>query len=205
MPIKNIIFDFGDVFVNLDKNYFPSQLEKYSVNESGRLALDKLNKLYEVGFISTDEFLNSLHEAIPQLSTQQLKEIWNGMLLEFPTYRLDFIVSLSRKRTHKIYLLSNTNELHIENIKENMGADYETFKNAFDDFYLSHEIGLRKPNLDIYEFVLQENNIKAEETLFIDDTAANTDAAQGLGIRTWHLQVGKEDVMDLENKLKDFF
>ena len=205
MPLKNIIFDFGDVFVNLDKTYVPSQLAKYSVDDSGRTALDRLNKLYEVGSISTTEFLNSLHEAIPQINSRQLKEIWNGMLLDFPQIRLDFLVTLSRKRTHKIFLLSNTNELHIENIKENMGADYQTFKNAFNGFYLSHEIGLRKPNTDIYEFVLSENNIKPNETLFIDDTAENTDAAQKLGIKTWHLQVGKEDVMDLENKLSDFF
>ncbi|WP_245833615.1 HAD family hydrolase [Nonlabens spongiae] len=177
MPIKNIIFDFGDVFVNLDKTYVSRQLDSYSVHESGRRALDRLNKLYEVGSNSTKEFLNSLHEAIPQLNSQQLKEIWNGMLLDFPTNRLDFLVTLSRKRTHKIFLLSNTNDLHIENIKENMGADFETFKNAFDGFYLSHEIGLRKPNTDIYEFVLNKNNIKAEDTLFIDDTVENTDAA----------------------------
>ncbi len=200
MPIKNIIFDFGDVFVNLDKNYVPKQLDRYSVDEPGRTALDQLNKLYEVGSISTQEFLNSLHEAIPQLSPVQLKNIWNGMLLDIPAYRLDFMVSLSRKRTYKTFLLSNTNELHIENIKKNMGADFETFKNAFDGFYLSHEIGLRKPNSDIYEFVLNENNIKANETLFIDDTAENTDAAQKLGIKTWHIQVGKEDVINLEKE-----
>ena len=62
-------------------------------------------------------------------------------------------------------------------------------------------IALRKPNADIFNFVLQENNLNAEETFFIDDTKENTDAAEKLGIKCWHLQVGKEDILNLKSRL----
>jgi HAD superfamily hydrolase (TIGR01509 family) len=65
---------------------------------------------------------------------------------------------------------------------------------------LSHEINFRKPNTEIYQFVLNENKLKAEETFFIDDTKENTDAAERLGIKTWNLIPGKEDVVDLQTQ-----
>ena len=95
-------------------------------------------------------------------------------------------------------LLSNTNDLHISWIIKDWGVElYDEFKNCFEQFYLSHEIGLRKPNANIYEFVLSENNLKAEETFFIDDTYENTYSAQMLGIKTWNIQPETEDVVDL--------
>jgi putative hydrolase of the HAD superfamily len=78
---------------------------------------------------------------------------------------------------------------------------YHRFKNSFEHFYLSHEIQLRKPNADIYKFVLQENQLKPAETLFIDDTFENTEAASKLGIKTWHLRVGQEDIIELKSRL----
>jgi FMN phosphatase YigB (HAD superfamily) len=88
--------------------------------------------------------------------------------------------------------------MHIKWIQNDWGSElYEAFKSCFEQFYLSHEIHFRKPNLDIYQFVLQENKLKAEETFFIDDTLENTMAAEKLGIQTWNLIPGKEDVVDL--------
>ena len=74
---------------------------------------------------------------------------------------------------------------------------------CFDKFYLSHEINLRKPNTDIYEFVLNENNLKANECLFIDDTADNTNSASRLGIHTWNIDETKEDVVNLFDTKKE--
>ena len=83
-----------------------------------------------------------------------------------------------------------------------MGIEnYERFKACFEQFYLSHEIKLRKPNTDIYEFVLQKNKLNPKETLFIDDTEENTEGAKKLGIKCWHLQVGLDDITDLKDRL----
>ena len=79
-----------------------------------------------------------------------------------------------------------------------MGIDrYYRFKACFEKFYLSHEIQLRKPNANCFKYVLDNNNLVASETLFIDDTAENTIAAAKLDIDVWNLIVGKEDITDL--------
>ena len=92
----------------------------------------------------------------------------------------------------------NTNDLHISWIKKNWGLElYNDFKNCFEQFYLSHEIHFRKPNPDIYDFVLTNNQLKVHETFFIDDTKENTDAASKLGIHVWNLNPKNEDVTQL--------
>ncbi|MEC8831420.1 MAG: HAD-IA family hydrolase, partial [Bacteroidota bacterium] len=78
---------------------------------------------------------------------------------------------------------------------------FNRFKNAFDVFYLSYEMGMRKPDTEIFDFVLQENQLTAEETFFVDDVKENTDAAATLGIKVWNLRVGKEEVTQLKSKL----
>ena len=100
--------------------------------------------------------------------------------------------------------MSNTNALHISWVKAQVSF-YEDFKSCFNEFYLSHEIGLRKPNANIYEFVLQENNIIASESLFIDDTKENTDAASKLGIHTWNINEKTEDITNLFETKKHLF
>ena len=98
--------------------------------------------------------------------------------------------------------MSNTNGLHIHHVAEKMGRDkFNRFKNSFEQFYLSHEIGLRKPHAEIFEFVLSQNGLQAHETFFVDDSKENTDAAEALAIRCWNLIVGKEDIVDLKAKL----
>ena len=79
---------------------------------------------------------------------------------------------------------------------------YTAFKSCFEQFYLSHEINFRKPDAEIYKFVLEENDLKASETLFVDDLEENTEAAQKLGIQIWNLIPREEDVIDINSKKK---
>ena len=154
--IKTIIFDFGDVFINLDKEgALKLALEKFEIDSLDE-ELQSVNALYEQGLISTDEFLEFYADNFPKLSKDELKSIWNFILSDFPEHRLQFIKQLAKDNNHQLILLSNTNELHIDYIKKNVSF-YEDFKNCFDQFYLSHEINLRKPNADIFNFVLTLN------------------------------------------------
>lgn len=199
--IKNIIFDFGDIFINLDKTAVFKKLEAFGYREYTQ-ELDKLCKDYETGLVTTSDFLARLENQFPNATDADLKEAWNSILLEFPEHRLEFIESLKAEDTHRLFLLSNTNELHIEYVIETMGISrFERFKNCFEQFYLSHEIKMRKPNTHIYEYVLNKNSLVAEETLFVDDTKENTDSARTLGIQCWNLLVGKEDITELDRKL----
>ena len=89
--------------------------------------------------------------------------------------------------------------MHIDFIKDNVSF-YEDFKNCFDQFYLSQEIHLRKPNKDIFDFVLENNNLKPEQCFFVDDTKENTDTAKSLGINVWNIDETNEDVINLFNQ-----
>lgn len=201
--IKTIIFDFGDVFINLDK---PGTIKRTkdllgfdiiteAANTSSQ-AIFETNDAYEKGEISTDQFLSFYTNRFKGVTKNELIDLWNSLIKDFPKYRLDWLKQLKAEHDFKFILLSNTNALHINYIKEDV-AFYEEFKACFDKFYLSHEIHLRKPNADIYEFVLSENKLKAEECLFIDDTKANTDTASALGINTWNIDETSQDVIDL--------
>ncbi|TMM28629.1 HAD family phosphatase [Polaribacter aestuariivivens] len=197
--IKNIIFDFGDIFINLDKIKFANELQKLGISQNDNTFTPILNE-YEMGLISTEDFINYFKEKL-QVSSHEIKKAWNCILLDFPIERLKFIKKLAKQNKHRLFLLSNTNDLHISWIQNNWGMDlYNEFKTCFEKFYLSHEIHLRKPNNNIYQFVLTENNLQANETLFIDDTEENTSAAAMLGIHTWNLIPKKEDVVDLFTK-----
>ena len=194
--IKAIIFDFGDVFINLDKEgAMKNALNLFELEEFPE-ELFSVNALYEQGLISTDEFLEFYLENFPKLSKQQIIDAWNYILKDFPSERLEFIKNLASQQNHKRILLSNTNEMHIQWIIEQVPF-YEEFKSCFDAFYLSHEIGMRKPNQDIYNFVLEEHDLSAESCLFIDDTKDNTDTAHSLGIHVWNIDETKEDIIDL--------
>ena len=202
--IKALIFDFGDVFINLDKTGAMKnalKLFKLNVLEPDMIAT---NTLYEVGEISTEAFLDFYISKFPNLNTSNITDAWNYIIKDFPEHRLEFIKQLSKEDNYKLILLSNTNEMHINYIKSNVSF-YEEFKNCFDAFYLSHEIHLRKPNLGIYNFVLQDNNLAANSCLFVDDTKENTNAAKELGIHTWNIDETKEDVVDLFKIKSDLF
>lgn len=202
--IKNIIFDFGDVFINLDKEgAMKNALQLFELDEFPEDLL-AINSLYEQGLISTEEFLEFYLENFPHLTQEEILDAWNYILRDFPKHRLDFIQHLAKEASYKLILLSNTNALHISWVKAQVSF-YEDFKSCFNEFYLSHEIGLRKPNANIYEFVLQENNIIASESLFIDDTKENTDAASKLGIHTWNINEKTEDITNLFETKKHLF
>ena len=195
--INTIIFDFGDVFINLDKQAIERELHQLGVTSISEDMLE-ITKQYEKGVISTNDFVTSFKTKYPSISAAQFKNAWNSIILEFPEYRLEFLEHLSTSKRYKLILLSNTNALHIKQVIENMSLyRYERFKNCFDQFYLSHEIQLRKPDTSIYEFVLEENKLQASACIFIDDTKENTEAAAELGIHTWNNNPKEEDVINL--------
>ena len=201
--IKNIIFDFGDIFINLDKMGTYTAMAKLGVNE---ITEDMISVYYqyEKGLISTEEFIEFYQQKFPEIKREDLILAWNAILLDFPAERLAFLKNLQASKKYRLFLLSNTNDLHISWVQNNWGIPlYEEFKSCFEQFFLSYEIHFRKPDTNIYEFVLQENNLQVSETLFVDDLKENTASAQELGIHTWNLTSGKENVVDLLDR-KEF-
>lgn len=204
--INTLIFDFGDVFINLDKPAIERSLNKLGISTINGEMIETA-KVYEKGLISTNEFISSFTKKFPTISNKQFTKAWNSIILDFPEYRLTFIENLASLKKYKLILLSNTNALHIDKVIENMSLErYCRFKKCFDKFYLSHEIKLRKPDHSIYEFVLNENNLMAKNCFFIDDTKENTDTAKKLGLLTWNNNPEKDDIINLFNNsvLKEF-
>lgn len=202
--IKTLIFDFGDVFIDLDKSgAMQNALDLFQMKGFQEDML-QINMTYETGAISTSEFISFYKSKFPKLSEQQIIDAWNYIIKDFPRYRLEWLKELKEKNNFKLILLSNTNDLHIDLVKQQVPF-YEEFKACFDAFYLSHQIHLRKPNQDIFEFVLRENQLKSNECLFVDDTFENTKTAAQMGFNVWNIDETKEDIIHLFETKKALF
>jgi len=196
--IDTIIFDFGDIFINLDKEATISGLQKLGMKEWNS-EFDRLNLMFETGDISHDDFLAGFQELLPDASIDEILKAWNGVLLDFPLYRLEFLQMLSKK--YRLFLLSNTDSIHIETFENKSGVSfYSDFYQCFEKVYFSFEIGMRKPNPEVFQYLINKHELSPKRTLFVDDKKENTDSAAVLGFHIWNLQVGKEDVVNLFEK-----
>jgi FMN phosphatase YigB (HAD superfamily) len=203
--ISNIIFDLGGVLLNID--YYKTEqafinLGVTNFNELySQFHADQFFKSFEKGQVSPHAFIERLRSYKDDLSADDIKSAWNAMLLDFPPGRVDFLISLGKR--YRIFLLSNTNEVHYEafqQIELKITGDPRSLDNCFEKAYFSHDIGLRKPDREIFEFVLQDSNLEAAETLFIDDTLANVEAANALGINGLYL----DKPSTIEELLKEY-
>lgn len=196
--IEAIIFDFGDVFINLDHQATPEAFKKLGLKEWND-ELKNLNLKYEIGKIDELTFLSGIQKFIPNVDLLEIRAAWNAILLDFPLKRLEFLQMLTSK--YKLFLLSNTDATHIEKFEHKVGMSFaREFYSCFEKVYFSFEFGFRKPDENAFKFVLNNHNLTPKKTLFVDDRLDNIETAKKLELQTWHLQVGKEDVTDLFNK-----
>ncbi|MBP8066518.1 MAG: HAD family phosphatase [Flavobacterium sp.] len=196
--IDTIIFDFGNVFINLSQEAPFDHMRKIGLvcwNED----LDSLNKRYEKGKIDELDFFKGFQRYIPNRELDEIREAWNSILLDFPLYRLEFLQKLSTK--YRLFLLSNTDKTHIDKFEHKVGMTFSReFYQCFEKVYFSYEIGLRKPDPEIFNYIINRHNLEPQRTLFVDDNKHNTEVAANLGLQVWNLEVGKEDVVNLLDK-----
>jgi putative hydrolase of the HAD superfamily len=199
--IDTIIFDFGDIFINLNKPKLEEELHKIGLTKWND-ALKELNQKYEIGQITENDFFKGFQQQIPAIEVDRIKKAWNSILADFPDYRLTFLEQLTSK--YRLFLLSNTDYTHIEEIKRKIGLDFHNrFIACFEKVYYSFEMGMRKPDESIYKQVIEKHQLNPKRTLFVDDKKENTDAAKNTGLLVWNLQVGKEDVIELETFIEN--
>ena len=204
--IQNVIFDLGGVIINLDVNRTISEFNKISLipfeNIYTQARQDELFSLLDKGKISTSDFLTDLKKQIRYNGPEEdLLKAWNAMLLDVPEERLDVLVEM--KHIYNTYLLSNTCEPHIEAFEQELENEHgiKNFDDYFDKVYYSCRVGMRKPDKEIFELVLRENNLKPEETVFIDDSPQHVKGAGECGINAFLLQKNMS-VKDLLKQLK---
>lgn len=189
MAIKNIIFDLGGVILNLDYSKTQRAFEALGIESVDNFfSQAKQNSLFndfEIGKASPADFRNAIREKTGISATDiEIDAAWNAMLLDCPSYRIDLLKEY--RKTHHVFLLSNTNSIHYSEVDRIFGEAFGTpsLEPYFDKLYLSYEVGLRKPNTDIYEYVLADAGIKAEESIFLDDSIHNLPPAEQVGIKT---------------------
>lgn len=196
--VNAIIFDFGDIFINKDKEARDKALAKLGLKEWTD-AHEGLEEQMEIGKINAEEFLTALQKDIPNATVKEIKAAWNEGIKDFPLYRLEFLQNLAEG--YRLFLLSNTDPIHIEKFERDVEASfYSDFYQCFEKVYFSHEIGVRKPDAEAFNYVISKHDIQPKRTLVIDDKKFNTDAAAEMGFQVWNLKVGEEDVVDLFEK-----
>ena len=191
--IRNIIFDLGGVILNLSVE---STLKKFAVLSG--YSIDRVIELYnsrpefpqyEKGEITNNEFRESLRKIFVLTHTDpELDAGWNSMLGDIPKERVDLLKELKSK--YRTFLLSNTNAIHLDFFTGMVKKDHllESLDPLFHKTYYSHLVKMRKPDPAIYEYVLRDNGLKAEETIFLDDNLSNLEGAAAVGIPTFHVK-----------------
>jgi putative hydrolase of the HAD superfamily len=186
-----VILDFGGVLMNID--YFASSrafeaLGLFSNNVSySQQSQTRLFDDLETGLISPDEFRNEIKLISENpISDEQIDAAWNAMILDFPKSRIAFLKRL--KTALPLYLLSNTNAIHHACFSEKIKTEYHiALESLFDKTFYSHQIGMRKPNADIFEYVVSAQGLNPSRTLFIDDSIQHVEGAVKVGLQAFLL------------------
>ena len=192
--MKNIIFDFGGVIINLDISSTLKAFEDIGIkeiaNSTRHYYRDPVFNKYEVGKVSDQEFRDVVKTLSDRsISDEEINSAWTKMLLDIPKDRVDFILELKKK--YRVFLLSNTNLIHQKQFEPYFLNLYKfPFPDLFEQIYYSHVEGIRKPNAEAFTNVLTKSNLEAEETLFVDDSLDNIKKAKELGFHTYHIQPG---------------
>ena len=197
--IKSIIFDLGAVLLNISYQKTIVEFDKLGIKNSSTFYSKKkqtnIFNLLETGKITKSDFITEIQKHCNPSTEREILYAWNAMILDLPVHRLQLLKKL--KEQFNIYLLSNTNAIHINEFENKLGEEqYNEFYQLFDKIYYSHEIGHRKPNAEAFQIIIDENNLIPEEVLFIDDSSQHIAGAKKLGIKTHHL-LDEEDVISL--------
>ncbi|MGN7784166.1 HAD family hydrolase [Niabella sp. 22666] len=193
--IKNILFDFGGVFYDLD---FSKTSEAFKAlgftdfdNQFTQYQADTLFQQLETGAISPEVFFSKIQSLLPAPVThEQIRDAWNALLLGYRSTSLAYLAEL--KKEYQLFLLSNTNQIHYDYFTAQLleQTPYPSLESFFTKAYYSQQVGLRKPDIEVFEHILKDAGIKAEETLFIDDSYTNFPNAEKLGMKIYLLKPG---------------
>jgi len=188
--IKNVIFDYGNVIFELDFQKLEQAFKDIGIPDTASFFTHKVqNELFDqldLGSISPTEFRNEVRRIAgkPDLLDDDINNAWNALLVGIAEGNHDVLLEMKDK--YRTFLLSNNNEMHYDYIMRYLKDNFDLDDNSsfFEKDYYSHLMGMRKPNAEIFEFVLNTNGLVPEETLFIDDSPQHLEAARKLGIKT---------------------
>jgi len=190
--IETIIFDFGGVILDIDPQLTINEFAKLGFTDLEKENSDEFTQLiwkFERGIFTPETFREKMKSFLEiEISDQQFDDAWNALLYDIPSERIEIIEQI--KANYRILLLSNSNEIHydlyVRDLQLRFG--YREFADLFHDAYFSFDVHLSKPDIEIYEFIINQNELNPETTLFIDDREDNIEAARKAGLQTYLLQ-----------------
>ncbi len=185
--IRNIIFDYGGVIIDLDFKRTEDAFIRLGVKDFhlhfNQLKQSAVFDLFDKGKITEIEFHSLLNEQLgTRLSGEEINDAWNAMLGGIPQEKLRLLLDV--RRTFRTFLLSNTNTIHLKQITQYMVKvmGRPNLDGYFERVYYSFVVGLRKPDTAIFLKVAEENNLVPAETLFIDDSPQHVEGAKAAGL-----------------------
>ncbi|MGE4287199.1 MAG: HAD-IA family hydrolase [Salinivirgaceae bacterium] len=182
---NSLIFDFGGVILDINPERTWNAFGKFAPKERIQQVINSgLLETFETGKITAAELRGLINQKLDEtIDDATFDRAWNAMLIDYKPKRIERIQWLKKK--HRLFLLSNTNQIHYAFFSKKLEQEYGvSFSDLFHHTYLSHEMGLIKPDAEIFRQVLIEQQLDPEKTLFIEDTRENADAAAALGIET---------------------
>lgn len=194
--IKNIVFDLGGVLVGLDNCRCIEAFRQIGAHDIIHYIKEhKVEDLFleqELGIIDTDAFCEKFRAiANCKASNGEICHAWNQLLTGIPQMKKNRILELRNK--YRVFLLSNTNDIHWRKCSDDfLSDDSHTAEDFFEQVFLSYRMGIAKPDIRIFMQLLQQGHMRAEETLFVDDSSINCHAARQLGIKTLHETTGTD-------------
>lgn len=207
--IRYLLFDLGNVLVDIDVPATIEALKELTDDPAllkRKLLNEGLHNDYETGLLTTDDFLGALQPLMRKSITKdQMISAWNAMLLDFPLSRLEWLQTL--RGTYHVGLWSNTNALHIAWVHDHLETRYgiRDFESRyFDKVYYSHDVGLRKPDLDCFFHVMESEPFDPGQILFIDDIPENVAAARQAGMNAIVHDPRKEIALFLQQYVANF-
>lgn len=205
--IDAIVFDLGEVIIDLDPN---AVLNGFIRHTNGISNQDIVNSLintptfldFETGKLGHQEFISAVNSFLGiSLEENEFRAIWNSMLLPIKKDRIEMVEKL--RKTHKVYFLSNTNSLHQEQFDSMIRNDgkYECLSDMVDHAVYSHQVGMRKPDEIIYRHIVKVTGKSAERILFLDDKEENIREASRIGIKSMIVKEASDLPGKFEKKL----
>lgn len=185
MDLKNfdtIFFDLGNVLLDIDLKRTIIEFGKFTNLSPRKLIITKdvvsWNELLETGNISVEYFRNNFRQKFSlKISDTDFDKCWNALLISIPQRRIEILKKLYK--THQIFLVSNTNEIHAKHYENQPDWVGEYLHKI----YYSHITGLRKPDIRFFEKIIAENSLNPKRTIFFDDLIDNIQAAESIGIK----------------------
>ena len=195
--ISTLIFDFGGVLIDLDMNQSILNFKKLGVenveNYLSNFGQSGFFMQLEKGKISAEEFRSEIRKLTTNTITdKEIDDAWNAFLVRIPSEKLDIVYQLRKK--FRVIMLSNTNAIHFPYAERT----FFSYKNRgideyFDKCYRSYDMKMAKPDAEIFEAILSQEQVAPNQCLLLDDGPKNIEQAQKMGFQTYFVDP-KEDL-----------